>query len=124
MDGETLLKIRNQLLARRTRIGQISQQEMLEPESDASASAELIDVAQALEQVGRDATLKEAERRELVAIERALSKMSNGRFGICEDCDDDIPPKRLMVLPEARLCAHCQMFEERQNSKLPRTKVA
>jgi DnaK suppressor protein len=111
------------LLARWTRIEQISNPELLQPTSE--TSAELIDIAQALEQLGRDTSLKEAERRELLAVERALAKMATGSFGVCEDCGDEIPPKRLMVLPEARLCAQCQAFEERQSAKMsPKTRAA
>ncbi len=49
---------------------------------------------------------------------RTLAKLSTGNFGSCEDCGEEIPAKRLMVLPEARLCAHCQTFEERQNARM------
>jgi DnaK suppressor protein len=122
MDGLLLEKIRSMLLNRQTRMGHESVAQQIDGEPD--GSSELIDLAQALEQIGRDTSLKEAERRELLAIEKALSKMSTGEFGICEDCGDDIPSKRLMVLPEARLCAGCQSFEERQSTKITRTRAA
>jgi DnaK suppressor protein len=80
-------------------------------------SAEVVDIAQSLEQIDRDKSLAEQERRELTAIERALVKIATGAFGVCEDCDEDIPAKRLIVLPEARLCAKCQEFEERQQGR-------
>ena len=118
MDGQTLEQIRTLLLARWTRFGNNAKPEMqMVEEEQQGASAEIIDIAQALEQLGRDTSLKEAERRELLAVEKALAKMATGSFGICEDCGDEIPSKRLMVLPEARLCANCQTFEERQNSR-------
>jgi DnaK suppressor protein len=116
MDGQTLEQIRNLLLARYTRFGNsgVSDRESVD---EANSSAEIIDIAQALEQLGRDTSLKEVERRELLAVEKALSKMATGSFGICEDCGEEIPAKRLMVLPAARLCANCQAFEERQNAR-------
>jgi DnaK suppressor protein len=117
MDGQTLEQIRTLLLARWTRFGNNAKPEMLSAEEDQGSSTEIIDIAQALEQLGRDTSLKEAERRELLAVEKALSKMATGLFGVCEECGDEIPSKRLMVLPEARLCANCQTFEERQNSR-------
>lgn len=121
MDGQTLEQIRTLLLARwsqRLDKAGMAEGARAKQEGDPTSSAELIDIAQALEQIGRDTSLQEAERRELVAIERALAKMATGNFGICEECGDEIPSRRLMVLPEARLCAHCQAFEERQNSKI------
>lgn len=119
MDGNTMEQIRTALLARWKRIENASSRDMDAVSSDAAAtgSAEIIDIAQALEQIGRDTSLAEQERRELVAIERALAKMATGNFGTCEDCGEEIPAKRLMVLPEARLCANCQAIEERQSAR-------
>lgn len=117
MDGKTVQQIREVLLNRWRKI-EAAQGRHAEAQNEMTTShAEIIDIAQALEQIGRDTSLKEVERRELLAIERALAKMSTGSFGVCEDCSEEIPPKRLMVLPEARLCAHCQTFEERQNAR-------
>jgi RNA polymerase-binding protein DksA len=116
MDGKMLEQIRDNLLTRWKKIGKNSDYEIHLMELN-TPQAEIIDIAQSLEQLGRDASLAEQERRELLAIERALSKMATGSFGVCEDCGEEIPPRRLMVLPEARLCAMCQTFEERQNAR-------
>lgn len=117
MDGKTMQQIRDGLLARWRKIGKRYEFDSGLLEDVGSSPTEIIDIAQTLEQIGRDTSLQEAERRELLAIERALGKMATGNFGICEDCAEEIPAKRLMVLPEARLCAQCQAFEERQNSR-------
>ena len=117
MDGKTLQQIRDNLLARWQRMGTLSGREMDAHEDMNVAQAEIIDIAQTLEQIGRDTSLQEAERRELLAVEKALAKMATGSFGICEECSEEIPSKRLMVLPEARLCANCQTYEERQNAR-------
>jgi DnaK suppressor protein len=118
MDGHILEKIRGLLLARWSRNEDLVKQDLeAMTEEEPNNSAEIIDIAQALEQLGRDTSLKEAERRELLAVEKALAKMATGSFGICEDCSEEIPQKRLLVLPEARLCAHCQAYEERQSGR-------
>lgn len=116
MDGNTMEQIRELLLQRQKQIDAISTRD-IRPE-EVLPQAEIIDMAQSLEQIGRDTSLAEQERRELLAIERAMSKMATGNFGVCEDCGEDIPHKRLLVLPEARLCAHCQTFEERQSARM------
>jgi DnaK suppressor protein len=113
MDEQTMQQIREALLARWRRPSSSLEEEMQLSAEMNQPQSEMIDIAQALEQIGRNASLAEAERRELVAIERALGKMSSGGFGICEDCGEEIPVKRLMVVPEARLCAGCQAFEEK-----------
>src|SRR5947199_4684844 len=48
--------------------------------------------------------------RELAEIDRALRKLQQtpDDFGQCEDCGDDIPEKRLQLMPQARYCAECQ----------------
>jgi DnaK suppressor protein len=81
------------------------------------AIGEMIDMAQMLEQQDRDAKLEQQERRELASIERALTKMATGQFGTCESCEEEIPPRRLLALPEARFCTRCQALDERENQR-------
>jgi DnaK suppressor protein len=117
MDGSTMQYIRDALLSRRSRISGIERGRDMESMEMLGQQAEIIDIAQAFEQLDRDKSLAEQERRELMAIEKALAKLDMGGFGICEECEEEIPPKRLLVLPEARLCAKCQAFEERQQGR-------
>lgn len=120
MEGRVLERVRNCLLNRRgTILGVGSRIQLGAGLSIVSVGdqAELVDIAQAAEQLDRDTSLAEQERRELIAIERALAKIATGRFGICEDCEEEIPEKRLMIVPEARLCARCQSIEERQQGR-------
>ena len=59
-------------------------------------------------------TLASAQNREtaqlLSAIDRALRtlKLEPADFGACEDCGEDIPARRLAVMPWAALCTSCQ----------------
>ncbi len=41
-------------------------------------------------------------------IERALVKIENGNYGMCEKCGKEIPRARLKVLPHAPLCVACK----------------
>jgi DnaK suppressor protein len=41
-------------------------------------------------------------------IERALQKIENGDYGICDRCDEDISIKRLKATPTARYCISCK----------------
>ena len=119
MDEELVQQMRAALLERWRRTGKSVASEMeANEEMNLAGKSEVIDMAQNLEQIDRDKSLAEQERRELIAIERALGKLSLGNFGICEDCGEAIPSRRLLVLPEARLCANCQAFEEKQNSRM------
>ena len=38
----------------------------------------------------------------------ALRRILDGSFGTCQQCDDDIHPKRLAAVPWATFCIRCQ----------------
>ena len=38
----------------------------------------------------------------------ALGRIQDGSFGICQQCEEEIHPKRLAAVPWAALCIHCQ----------------
>jgi DnaK suppressor protein len=52
--------------------------------------------------------LAEIESRELSQIERALVKMKQGTYGVCEGCQCKIPVARLNALPYSTTCVKCQ----------------
>lgn len=52
--------------------------------------------------------LAELEARELSQIERALLRMKQGTYGLCENCQGKIPVARLNALPYSTLCIKCQ----------------
>lgn len=52
--------------------------------------------------------------QQLRAITVALDKIENNEFGKCEECDEDIGIKRLLVLPDATLCIVCAEKLERE----------
>lgn len=65
--------------------------------------------------------LNENGRLEIEQIDLALTKMAIGEYGICESCGDDISPRRLHVLPWARLCVECAQDFEKKHTPLPDT---
>jgi len=53
--------------------------------------------------------------RELLAqIERALARIEDGSYGVCESCGDPIGKARLQAFPRAVLCVSCKQREERR----------
>ena len=46
----------------------------------------------------------------------AISKLNNGTYGFCEECDEEISPRRLTAQPEAVRCILCQGKHDRQRS--------
>jgi len=61
------------------------------------------------------------QQSRLRAIEEALQKIDNGGYGICEDCDEDIPVGRLNVMPFALRCIECQEKYEMVSSRRKQT---
>ncbi len=60
--------------------------------------------------------LGEKEREQLKLVDIALQKITNGDYGVCEECQSSIPAKRLKVVPYARLCVTCQNEAEKEKS--------
>jgi DnaK suppressor protein len=52
--------------------------------------------------------LAELEGRELIQIERAMAKLKQGTYGLCEGCSRKIPVARLNALPFSTTCVDCQ----------------
>ena len=46
--------------------------------------------------------------RKLKLIDAALERLDRGEFGLCADCEEAIPAKRLKVVPWAAYCVPCQ----------------
>jgi DnaK suppressor protein len=48
------------------------------------------------------------DSKQLQNARAALRRIHDGVFGICEECDEEISPKRLMAIPWASRCVVCQ----------------
>ena len=59
-------------------------------------------------------SLLESQRREIILIDAALRRMESGAFGLCVDCDAEIPYERLEALPFAIRCEEDARRHERE----------
>lgn len=50
--------------------------------------------------------------REIASVERALTRIEQGAYGVCIRCGNEIAPKRLEARPEAALCIECARKEQ------------
>ncbi len=57
--------------------------------------------------------LRGREKTFLEKIQKALDRIRDGEFGICEECDEPISIKRLEARPETTLCIRCKEDQER-----------
>jgi RNA polymerase-binding transcription factor DksA len=64
------------------------------------------------QQFGRDprtlAAQTAAVRERIAATAHALRRMSEGVYGRCEDCEQEIPLGRLRATPQATRCVRCE----------------
>lgn len=57
-----------------------------------------------------------ANAREMLAqTERALARMDETGFGLCESCGDPIGKARVQAFPRATLCVQCKQKQERRS---------
>jgi DnaK suppressor protein len=57
--------------------------------------------------------LRAGTAAELVEIDAAVARLSDGTYGICVDCGRDIPSARLEARPTATRCVDCAAKAER-----------
>ena len=56
--------------------------------------------------------LSENESRQLDLIDEALLRLEDEEYGVCQNCEKEINPKRLAAIPWARYCIECQELRE------------
>jgi len=57
--------------------------------------------------------LRGREKSFLDKIEKALGRIDDNTFGVCEECGEEISVKRLEARPETTLCIRCKEDQER-----------
>jgi len=56
--------------------------------------------------------VSENESRQLMLVDEALLRIDDDEYGICQNCENEINPKRLAAIPWARYCLDCQELLE------------
>jgi DnaK suppressor protein len=57
--------------------------------------------------------VSENESRQLQMVDEALQRIEDDEYGVCQNCSNQIQPKRLEAIPWARYCLNCQELVER-----------
>lgn len=76
-----------------------------------------IDVVQCNLIAGMTFEQRDRNHFELVALRDALEKFRDNTYGICEECEEKIAHKRLMICPEAKHCIRCAEIIEKQQKQ-------
>jgi DnaK suppressor protein len=64
--------------------------------------------------------LGDREREKLHSIDEALLRIDEDEYGICEECDEDIPIGRLKAMPFTRHCVKCKSDLEKLQAQTKR----
>jgi DnaK suppressor protein len=62
--------------------------------------------------------IRDRESKLIKKIKKALERIENGTFGICETCGEEISVKRLKARPVTTQCIDCKTKEEAQEKAL------
>jgi DnaK suppressor protein len=76
-------------------------------------SADQLDEIQAASQRAIAVCNLDRGYNELRDARAALRRIQEGSFGTCQECDEDIHPKRLAAVPWAAFCIQCQEAVDR-----------
>ncbi len=60
--------------------------------------------------------IKDRERKLIKKIDEALDRLMARTYGICEDCGEEIPLKRLKARPVTTLCIECKTRQEQEEN--------
>ena len=100
---KNLLKKRLKILEKRKKV--------VEEEDPFADTTRIVDNASpdtdAAEQFGhaRTSAIREQLDRRIIETRKALTRIKIGKYGICEECGRMIDTDRLVIYPEATLCA-------------------
>lgn len=114
--------VREHLAAERDRLNDVKASlDGVSEESENESISELSDLDQHPADVGtetfdreRDLSILDQVEGELADVERALQKLDEGTYGVCEACGEPIEDERLEALPAARFCLKHQTAAEHQ----------
>ncbi|OPL13657.1 MAG: RNA polymerase-binding protein DksA [delta proteobacterium ML8_D] len=58
--------------------------------------------------------IRDRERKLIKKIDKALERIENGTYGICEDCGEEIGIERLKARPVTTRCIECKSKQEKE----------
>src|SRR5438552_430835 len=105
---DALLRLHKTLLTRRAAMRRALAGELADLRKFKADTGDSADVAFDSGSEEISTQLAELEARELSQIERALARMKQGSYGVCELCQGKIPVSRLNALPYSTTCIECQ----------------
>jgi RNA polymerase-binding protein DksA len=125
MTSQELDHFRNLILAKKTELlkdlGQIEERSLSATTSESSGGSSYSDH---MPDLGSDAIEREkafmfASRDDtyLVYLNEALERITQGTFGVCRGCRQEIAKERLEAVPTATMCVACKSEQDRKKPR-------
>ena len=114
MNPKTVTQLKTELLSKKSMLIGLQTQNKKPNAEEENTLTDAVDRSDVEEAWFTKERMSQHWKLELIQIEAALQKMDQGAFGICAECDDEIPVKRLRVRPDATLCLNCQETMEKE----------
>ena len=104
---ELLLEERNKM------VSLASEHSREEDEKSSETTPDELDQAASISTHFISSRLRGRESKLIAKIDKALSRIGDGSYGVCNKCGDDIGLSRLKARPVATLCISCKKEQER-----------
>ena len=75
-------------------------------------TADVMDEVRLAEERDLATRILERDFADIRLVEAALTRISNGSYGLCLRCDETISLNRLRIMPQAAFCVRCQESAE------------
>jgi len=93
-------------------------EDLLGPSGEKLKYADEVDEIQANERREIGFATRELLVERVNNLTAALDRLSDGEYGTCTECGEEIAPARLRVIPEVQTCVRCQDKLERYGRQL------
>jgi len=114
---DEVVHLRGILRERAEKLLDTSRQSLSELTELKEVDADAVDQAANESDRGFSLRLADRDRLMLRKIRKALERIDEGEYGVCESCGEPITYKRLLARPVATLCIDCKTTAEQQERR-------
>jgi len=105
--------LKERIVEEKTKLLNLGQSDLQQLPDDRYDEADMASADYSQSQILR---MKNRELFYIKKLDRALEKMEQGDYGLCEDCGASIKFQRLLARPTAELCIDCKEEAERDEN--------
>ncbi|OIO56913.1 MAG: RNA polymerase-binding protein DksA [Alphaproteobacteria bacterium CG_4_10_14_0_2_um_filter_63_37] len=114
MDEKTLEHFRSKLTAWKQDLLREARRSLNELEQDTDYYPDIADRATFESEMDFELRLRDRERKLINKIDKALERIDNGSYGMCDACGDEIAEARLEMRPVTTYCIECKTRQEQE----------